>query len=81
MLMNIIKKISGFINDNEYRLQYINNSINIINYKEIKEFGENKIIVSSSYGLSIINGSNLVVSKMLDNEILITGTITNIEFK
>jgi len=79
--MNIIKKISGFINDNEYRLQYINNSINIINYKEIKEFGENKIIVSSSYGLSIINGSNLVVSKMLDNEILITGTITNIEFK
>ena len=41
----------------------------------------NKIIVRKQNGSIIINGTNLVVSKLLNDEILIDGKISNIEFR
>lgn len=79
--MNIINKISSYIKENNFELIYFKNMVNVINYEEIKEFTDTKIVIKYDDGLCVINGKNLVVSKMQDNEILITGVINNIEFR
>ena len=55
--------------------------VNVINYEEIREFTDTLIVIKDKNNLYKITGKNLVVSKMQDNEILITGVINNIEFR
>ena len=50
-----------------------------MNYKKIIEFTDNAIKVESRDGITTVNGSNLVIAKMLSDEILITGKIYSIE--
>jgi len=48
---------------------------------EIISFDENKIIIKYSKGTLVINGSELIISKLLSDELLVNGNITNIEFR
>ena len=77
--MNILNKLDRMITDKNYKIIIKDNNINIINYKEIKDFSNNKIIITNYNGKTTIFGENLVVSKMQDNEILIAGKIKSIE--
>ena len=56
-------------------------SINIINYKDIIDFSDNKVIIDGTNINIIISGKSLVISKLLDEEVLITGDISKIEFR
>ena len=69
----------GYINDNEFRINLYKDRINIVNYKEILGINNKEIIVKSNDSKIIINGENLVLSKLLDFEILIIGTVLKIE--
>ena len=77
--MNILNKLDRIITDKSYKIIIKENNINIINYKEIKDFSNNKVIITNYNGITTILGENLVVSKMQDNEVLITGKIKTIE--
>ncbi len=77
--MNILNKLDRIITDRTYKIIIKENNINIINYKEIKDFSNNKVIITNNNGITSILGENLVVSKMQDNEVLITGKIKTIE--
>ncbi len=77
--MKLFNKLDRYLTDNEYKIIIKKNFINIRNYIEIKDFNSNKIIIKNSNGNTIIEGTNLVVSKMQDNEVLITGQINNIK--
>ncbi|MBQ2946688.1 MAG: YabP/YqfC family sporulation protein [Bacilli bacterium] len=79
--MNIINGIRSYILDNDLKITILNNKINIVNYKDIGHFDSNKIIVKTDVGEIIIKGGNLVVSKLMSSEILITGNFSNIEFR
>ena len=79
--MNIIDGIRSYIMENDTKITIINNKINIINYIDIGHFDNNKIIVKLNNKNIIIKGDNLVVSKLLDSEILITGEFYNVEFR
>ena len=79
--MNIINKISNYIREYNFQLIYLKNMVNVINYEEIREFTDTLIVIKDKNNLYKITGKNLVVSKMQDNEILITGVINNIEFR
>ena len=79
--MNIINGIRSYIKDDELKMIIVNNKINIINYKDIGHFDSNKIIVKVDSGQIIVKGTNLVVSKLMNSEILITGNFSNIEFR
>ena len=81
IVMNIINKISNYIREDNFQLIYLKNMVNVINYKEITEFTDTLIVIKDKNNLYKITGKNLVVSKMQDNEILITGVINNIEFR
>lgn len=74
-------KIKNYFLENELKVIYFQNKVNIVNYESIGHFDSNKIIVRKQNGSIIINGTNLVVSKLLNDEILIDGKISNIEFR
>lgn len=59
----------------------LNNKIEISNYEEIDHFDNNKIIIKYSDGMVLIEGKNLIISKLMKDAILIKGNINKVEFK
>lgn len=76
--MKIIDKLDRYLNDNDYKLILNNNKLNIVNYDEIIDFSLSNIKIKLKDKIISIDGKNLVINKMVDNEILITGYISNI---
>jgi len=79
--LNIASGIRSYILENDDKITIINNKINITNYIDIGHFDSNKIIIKLKNKDIIVKGNDLVVSKLLDSEILITGNFSNIEFR
>lgn len=79
--MNYKGRLRNYFLENEFKVTYFQNKVNIVNYESIEHFDSNKIIVRKNNESIIINGNNLVVSKLLNDEILIEGKISNIEFR
>lgn len=77
--MKLFDRIDNYISEYKYKVIIVDNSVNIVNYKKIIEFTDNIIKVESKDGITTVNGSNLVITKMLSDEILITGKIYSIE--
>ena len=75
----MIKKIIEYIKDNNFKINYVNNSVNIINYDKILEITSDVITIIKENKVIFIKGSDLKLNKLLDNEILITGIINKIE--
>lgn len=74
-------KVRSYFLEDKFKLIYIENKINIVNYDSIGHFDSNKIIVRKETGTIIVNGTNLVVSKLVNDEILIDGKISSVEFR
>lgn len=79
--MKLIRKIDDYINDKNYSIIYKNKKLNIINYSEIIDFTSSLISIRHKEDIYHIEGNNLVISRMMENEILITGDIKLITFK
>ncbi len=77
--MRQIKKIINYIKDENFKIIYINNSINVINYDKILEVKNNIVTLEKENKLLFIKGSNLKLNKLMDNEILITGVVNEID--
>jgi len=79
--LNIINGIRSYILDDDLKITIVNNKINIVNYKDIGHFDSNKIVIKINNGEVIVKGNDLVISKLMDSEVLITGNFSNIEFR
>lgn len=77
--MNLREMLRGYIYEEDFKLIYQKKGLNIVNYKLIDHFEETKIIVRVENGNIEIKGKNLTVAKLLNDELLITGKIKNIE--
>lgn len=75
----MIKRIVDYIKDNSFRINYINNSVNVVNFDKILEVSSDVITLIKEDKVILIKGNDLKLSKLLENEILITGTINKIE--
>ena len=71
--------ITNYINDKEFRFTVYENKIHIINFNKIITLEDNYISLLSNNKKININGLNLVLVRLLDNELLIKGSITSIE--
>ena len=76
--MKLTNKLNRYLNDKEYKIIIKQNYINIINYQEVIDFSINKISIRCENIIINIEGKNLIISKMLEEEILITGTLYNL---
>lgn len=79
--MKLINNIRSFLLEDDFEIRIYKNKVNIVNYDSIGHFDSNKIMIYYRDGTIIIKGENLVVSKLLNDEILITGIIQNIELR
>lgn len=79
--MNIINGIRSYIKETDFKITIIKNKVNIVNYKDIGHFDSNKIVVKVEDAEIVVKGSSLALSKLMNDEILITGDFTNIEFR
>jgi len=79
--MNIINGIRSYILESESKITIINNKINITNYIDLGHIDTNKVIIKLESKNVIIKGDCLVVSKLVNDEVLITGKFDNIEFR
>ena len=75
----MLKKIKDYINDKEFRMTIFIDRIHIINYSKIISLEETRISFLTSKGRVIIKGNNLTLNKLLDDEVLISGDVSNIE--
>lgn len=79
--MKIIKNFRSYLLEDDFRINIFKDKVNIINYDHIGSIDSNKITVYYEDGEIIISGKSLSLSKMVDDEILISGTINNIELR
>ena len=70
---------SNYINDKEFKFTVYENKIHIINFNKIITLEDNYISLLSTNKKINIKGLNLVLVKLVDNELLIKGNISNIE--
>ncbi|MBE6157248.1 MAG: hypothetical protein E7160_00415 [Firmicutes bacterium] len=75
----MLKKLESYIKDTEFRLTLFKDRLYAINYKKIVSLESNRISFQVNNGEIIITGENLVLKKLLEKEILISGKINGIE--
>ena len=79
--MKIFNRLDNYLSDREYKIIIKENYVNIVNYDEIIDFTLNKISVKYNNKVITIEGTNLTITKMVIDEVLITGNISNIHIK
>lgn len=75
----MLNRLKEYINDNEFRLTVFSDRVHVMNFLNIFSLEEERISFLTSKGRVIIKGKNLCLNKLLDDEVLISGTIMNIE--
>ena len=80
-MLKLFDKLDRYLIDNNHKVTIEKDRVHIINYIEIVDFSCDKVIVKYGDGLIILIGKDLVVSKMLDDELLIMGKLCSIEYK
>lgn len=79
--MKSINKIRSYFLEDELEIKVYKNKVNVINYKNIGHFDSNKVMVYYEKGHLVVSGNNLVVSRLVQDEVLIVGDIKNIELR
>lgn len=78
--IKLVRVLDNYVNDKNFSIIYKNNRLDIINYSKILDFSDTKISINYLDDIYIIIGTNLVISKMMEEELLITGNIESISF-
>jgi len=75
----MFNRMNQFLKDTEFRFTVYENRIHIINYHRIISLEDNYISIQSQKEKIKIQGSNFILLKLLDNEMLMKGSIKKIE--
>ena len=75
----MLNRLTNYINDNTFRFTVYENTINVINYKRILILEEDRISFQTKNQKIKIEGEGLILKKILNQEMLITGKIYKIE--
>ena len=79
--MNIHNQIKNYILENQFKIIYEDDKVDIVNYQNMGHFDDNKVIVYYAKGIIEIKGKNLIIKKLIKDEVLIKGSIEKIEFR
>lgn len=74
-----VRRLVDYTLEKEFKIQVFPNKVDLVNYKELGTFTNNTIKVSHEDGTVTIKGENLAISRLLKDEVLITGIIKTIE--
>ncbi len=77
----MLKDLRNYILEKDFRINIVDGKIDIVNYKTIDHFDDKRIIIEYENGVITVKGQNLIISKLLNDEVLISGSIEVVEFK
>ena len=77
----MLKNLRNYISENEFRINIVTGKVDIVNYQTIDHFDDKRIIIEYDNGIITVKGQNLIISKLLHDEVLISGEIEAVEFK
>ncbi len=77
--MTLIDKVRAYLLEEEFTVNIFKGKVNVVNYTNIDHFDFNKVIIRYKEGFLKITGKDLVVSRLLKDEVLIVGNIQKIE--
>jgi len=67
--------------EEQFKMIILSNKIDVINYLDVELFDEEKVVIRHGSGSIVLNGKDLIISKLLDKELMINGDIERIEFR
>lgn len=76
--MKLISKLDRYLENKKSEIIFKERQVDVINFKEIIDFSATKISIKCENKIINIEGKNLIITKMLDDELLINGDIFNI---
>lgn len=79
--MEFKNRIRNYLFEEEFYLTVFPDKVDVLNYKTIGHFDSEKVLLIGEEKMVVIKGKHLVVSKLMKEEVLITGTIESIEFR
>ncbi len=79
--MNIKDNILNYLYDRDYCMCMYDDYFYIFNYKYLDLFNDNKIILSLHKKKLTLTGSDLLLVRITKEELLVKGTIANIEVR
>ncbi len=79
--MKLFNDFRSFIVEAEFSIHVYQNKVGIVNYESIGHFDSRQVRIYHKNGEVIVKGKELVVSKLMQEEILILGSIEAIELR
>lgn len=79
--MKSFNKLRSYLLEDNLEIRAYKNKVNVINYESIGHFDASKVIIYHKDGSLLVKGENLVVSRLMNSEVLISGNIKNIELR
>ncbi len=79
--MDVINRIRNYLLEEEFAISVYPDRVDVVNYKRIGHFDSEKVMLDYEDGTLVIKGERLVVSKLLHDEVLVTGVIKSIELR
>ena len=76
-----MKRIRNFLLEEEFQIKASNTYVNLVNYEEIISFDNHQVILQTKEKTVAIKGENLVVNKLVNEEVLVCGKIEKIELR
>ena len=76
----MFKDLREYIGEFEFKITILKDKINIINYDRIINLTDNEVSLIAEHTKIRIYGNNLMLNKLLDREILLTGKVSKVEF-
>ena len=75
----MLDRLNNYIDDKKFKLIYEDNLIDIINYTRLITMENNYVSLYINNKKIIIKGKELILKKLLDNELLLNGEVTSLE--
>ncbi len=75
----MFQSIKDYINDNEFKLTIFEDRVYVANYSKIISLEDERISFLTRKGKIVIKGNDLCLNKLLEDEVLISGRVSNIE--
>ncbi len=79
--MQVIKNIRSYLLEDEFQIRILDGRVNVVNYDSIGQIDDHKVVLKHESESVVITGNHLVVSRLMIDEILVTGEIKNIELR
>ena len=76
----MFRELKNVIYDKTFKVIILKNKVNIVNYTDILIFEDETILVKSLDNIVKVKGSNLVINRLYNKELLIEGKIKTVEF-